>query len=801
LDAAGHTDHQEAALLHQSTSDHSNVVLVETEDGDDTVSGLTIEEELNEVHSARRPSVSSETTKQDNDEKNKNKNLEIRRLSATEEGNRILNDAWESPEKEDALHALVGLGEGVGGGRRVVEKSKKKKTPLQMVENIVSNIELPSADASSGTSGSPSVSGTSSPLTTSSLKGNKSGKSNKNVLLPPLAHYPPAWTQTGRAMMHSQQQQQQQQQHQQPMLLPRDPNRPPYPQPIQPSPVMQLVNTINGPVLMQTVPTNYVQIPTSAGSSITLAPQLSTSAVRPILKKRKRKPAPLAPMPPTLAPTHAQGAKSSMVPILMSPTMGTLQQTGQAGGHILAISPQQQGSSQLMQQSQQANFVLSQAPGQMQAAGRTQMLLANGTLVTIPPMQTTGVVLNQMPDGTFVQVHNAAPSAAGHHAQQQGMLVHPTAMLQGGQQIITAGGQLLVNPNGPGGAGGQFIQNHQGGGTLYMTSQGLVQATPVSTVQQQQQQGVVTSSPQLLVQTSPSVQVMANHPLQMSPMQHQQQQQQQQQPPVLQRQQSLKVSPSKQLQQRPIEEEVHDVKDSDSSSDSDEDDDEDEDDDDEEDDEDEVQEITGEEKQVKLKNQTSPNNSRKPTSSSSTFQSSLSTSPSKSRGGGRQQKKSSGAMASSSTPLSSPDSAKSSPRTPFIQSNQVDSSGLKATPPYSGSDFETPTSHRGGCSKTEAPEATVSTSQMDDDDEEDHPDLLDTSTGGGVCGHDDSSSSGGGRASRTGTSFASTSGGSGKKRRKRTAEQILREEVNFSDGSKYSDFITRSLSEQLADRP
>ena len=43
------------------------------------------------------------------------KNIEIRRMSSTEEGDKVLNSAWDSPEKEE-----------------------KGRTPLEMVQNIVS---------------------------------------------------------------------------------------------------------------------------------------------------------------------------------------------------------------------------------------------------------------------------------------------------------------------------------------------------------------------------------------------------------------------------------------------------------------------------------------------------------------------------------------------------------------------------------------------------------------------------------------------------------------------------------------
>merc|ERR1719245_2097769 len=122
------------------------------------------------------------------------------------------------------------------------------------------------------------------------------------------------------------------------------------------------------------------------------------------------------------------------------------------------------------------------------------------------------------------------PATSTSGSQPQGVLMQPTAVIQGGQQIIQ--GPILVNPGGASSAG-QFIQAPAGGGgTFYMTPQGLVQAAPLTPMSQSQQQPhIATSSPQQLLVpiSSPSVS-------QISPMQ--------QQPPVLQRQQSLSSSNS-----------------------------------------------------------------------------------------------------------------------------------------------------------------------------------------------------------------------------------------------------------------
>merc|ERR1712079_991460 len=67
-----------------------------------------------------RPHSSLENNIDDKNETTYTKNVEIRRMSATEDGDKVLESAWDSPEKE-----------------------KDGKTPLQMVQNIISKIEDP----------------------------------------------------------------------------------------------------------------------------------------------------------------------------------------------------------------------------------------------------------------------------------------------------------------------------------------------------------------------------------------------------------------------------------------------------------------------------------------------------------------------------------------------------------------------------------------------------------------------------------------------------------------------------------
>merc|ERR1719412_641083 len=89
------------------------------------------------------------------------KNIEIRRMSATDDGDKVLESAWDSPEKET-------------------------KTPLQMVQSIVSQIEDVKPSASAVVKIQPAA----APVASTSQQ------------------QPPAWTQgTGqRPLLHSQKQ-------------------------------------------------------------------------------------------------------------------------------------------------------------------------------------------------------------------------------------------------------------------------------------------------------------------------------------------------------------------------------------------------------------------------------------------------------------------------------------------------------------------------------------------------------------------------------------------------------------------
>ena len=550
------------------------------------------------------------------------KNVEIRRISATEEGDKVLESAWDSPEKEKNL-----------GG----------KTPLQMVQSIISKIEKNKPAPPTAT-----------PVLTSAPAGPPAG--------------PPAWTQGGqRPLLHSQKQVANEtppttRPLTTPMVPPNHQKAAPVQAPVQPPPVspsftvmqapahtaqylpvsanpgqqiMQLVNTINGPMLMQ------MAAPAPAPVHHQPAPLVAPQQVQIQDKNRMSK-------KQGHSPTGAQQLALSPTgqPILMSPGASIIGAPGAAmiagansqtsptgaqiapGQHVL-ISP----GSGVIQGAPQ--FLLNQ-PTMIQAPQQFFMS-PNGTLMAMPapqPVQPGPMVYNQLPDGTLVQVQSPA--------MIQPQITQPQMMIQ-----TSNGSFVLQNPAGQqlSPTGGQF-QFHQAppshahpGGTFIMTAAGLVQTVPAATPHQQ-------VAPQ---QQAQAVAQLATPIV----------------PPMIQQGFDPKPGPSSTSLR----------KDSTEDSDDDEDDSNDEENDSQNDmkmiktreikfvptDEDEEEESgdSSDEELRPLKAQKSPKNAQ--------------ISPTTSKDQGKANKSKTG---------SSKNTTNSSPKAIYIQSNKVDSSGLQATPPH-----------------------------------------------------------------------------------------------------------------------
>ena len=661
------TDTDKSSLMSESSSQDSE--LASTDTGDNEIEASIIEKSAS------------------------NKNLEIRRMSATEEGDKILNEAWTSPEKD------------------------KGKTPLEMVENIISNMEMPSPASTDDKSsvGSPALSGTNSPVFKGGLKSKRSHSISKQplpeaskVMVPSAAQKPVSQSNQTKALIQN--------------VIPNNPQAPL--QSIQPAPaaaaasnqpyaavqpVMQLVNTVNGPMLMQVnnQQPGLVQLPVSAASMspgvpIPIMPvnqQISHQQVQTpvgVAKKRGKK------------KKVATPPRANPVPILMSPPVNqqqpsqTVQQIftinqGNSNANIIAAATNNsQGMTQILPQT---NLVLNQS-GQVMNVGN-QMIVSNGTLVSVPAMQT-GVLFNQLPDGTLVQVQN-----------NTGMIAAPMPMLQAGQPILAAGtpinGPIFVN-NGtaPGPSqGGQVISGSTG--TFFMTPQGLIQATTQPSPTHSATMSPVASSPQLVMlptssATKPMATVQQNKiPTSVNSKIHN----------------SGSVSVTSKPAGKSSKDDTSDDSDSEEESEEDDNEKEEESKDDEEDsgqeetEEEEEEEEEVQEVQVKV----STSQSRK----------------------------------NSPTLRSAPQSPRSNPNSKaFLQSNQVDSSGLKATPPHSSGDF----------TDQSKLDLSVSTSMNES---------LDISTASGSSGLNSSSGS----------------SGSKRRRRKRNADELLKEELAQTDEGKF----------------
>ena len=417
-------------------------------------------------------SVTSEEDKKDIDGTDNAKNIEIRRLSNTDDGNKVLEPHFHSPDKE------------------------AKKNPLQNIFNIVSGMELP-PPAKSSEDARLSQNGQNAAIFRPQLKGKRRGLYSS---LNPLSSNAPPWPlggpqnpmqmqnmrgmrpipQPGQMMIYTNQRQQhpflQSNQAVQisgpvPSMLPSQshhlvmPGHPPGGQVqliqqgnqgqaiIAPSPPVhsayQLVQTANGTMLMQIpqpigVDGNMVQIqtvqpnvlgqgsPSSSGSSSKSSSPGSLTQESPKNKKKMNK---------------RKFGLSSTVPqpllqqqqILISPNIA--QNNGQ---QFVAISQLPQPSNMVSPQVIPQNVVIN-PPNQ-------QMVLGNGTLMAVP--QNQGIMYQQLPDGTLLQVASQMPMI-----QQQGQQIMAAPPAQG-QVMVAAGGQLI----------------HAGAPQLIMTPQGLMQA-------------------------------------------------------------------------------------------------------------------------------------------------------------------------------------------------------------------------------------------------------------------------------------------------------------------------------------
>ena len=370
------------------------------------------------------------------------KNIEIRRLSSTEEGNKVLEPSFHSPEKN------------------------AKKNPLQNIFNIVSGMEIPTSSDEVGDgrmngnsrNSSPGVLGPHSPgvgIMRAQLKGRKVRQFSP---LPPLPHSPPAWVRGLRPALPVQQTQQIVVAPQQLHLTGQPVQQVQQVQQVQSQPMYQMVQTVNGTMLVpinQPIAVenqNFLQIQpapapaapqqmmeqsspassASSGSSSKSSSPGSSSNESPTSKKKTRKRAVSSVSPCSTGPA----------PLLLSPG-GNVLQTFQpspvtaTSGQILFNPTQQAGSIISPQVVPQQNVLVNPA--------NQQMILANGTLMAVP--QAQGIMYQQLPDGSLVQVASQIPAMGTMIAQPSQLMVNTPQLILTPQGLMQAVGPIGAVPD------------------------------------------------------------------------------------------------------------------------------------------------------------------------------------------------------------------------------------------------------------------------------------------------------------------------------------------------------------------
>ena len=346
------------------------------------------------------------------------KNTEIRRLSTTDEGNKVLEPSFHSPEKED------------------------KKNPLQNILNFVSEMELP-AEQNNEPAPPPKTRGRKklqysmlNPIVSSqstSLYKNIASSVMNSVATSNISYIQAgALTASPQVLMAA------------PTAVSLQPATAVAASPQQQ--VMQLVQTINGPVL---VPVGYQTV--LPGSSLPIQVQQQ---------------------PPQEGQTfdHSSSNNSSPISSRNSSPKGAKARKRKNSNSSLTSGDARDDStaSQVIQQAGGPGIIHQQPvmPNSLvmtsTASGSQPVVIQQSpsTLVAVPAAQPQGIIYQQLPDGRMIQLQNSQ-----------------LPMLQGsGAQVLPSSQLVIGNPVQP-----QYI----------VTPQGLMQALPSN-----------LQSPQLLIPTT-----------------------------------------------------------------------------------------------------------------------------------------------------------------------------------------------------------------------------------------------------------------------------------------------------------
>merc|ERR1719266_1508251 len=376
-------DEQEQNLNSKEDED-SETGVSDSEGGRLMISETDPEEKTEEESSPTAQSVNSPQKEKGWDDTAKN--IEIRRLSSTDEGNKVLEETFHSPEKD------------------------MKKNPLMNIFNIVSGMEAAPPPPEEPLPRGPQIP---NPSALGALRPQLRGrKSRQYSTLPPLPHSPPPWVLGGPGQ------------------------RPPLPQPPSGAPqqivlapqmvlqgqtpqqqVMQLIQTVNGPMLvpMAAPPQQMVQIqPQQTGPLLSLGPRgpLPSSAALP---------GNISPTGGKIRPRKLAASETATAPVSMAAPPLVMTPQGNLVSFQNAAPPS--SGTQMINIAQ-----ASPGPG-------AQIVVGGQGMILMP--QPQGIMYQQMPDGSLVQMQG--------QVLPQGQILMP-----GQGQVAPGGpsSQMVVAPSG-----------------------------------------------------------------------------------------------------------------------------------------------------------------------------------------------------------------------------------------------------------------------------------------------------------------------------------------------------------------
>ena len=399
-------DEQEQNLNSKEDED-SETGVSDSEGGRLMISETDPEEKTEEESSPTAQSVNSPQKEKGWDDTAKN--IEIRRLSSTDEGNKVLEETFHSPEKD------------------------LKKNPLMNIFNIVSGMEAAPPPPEESLPRGPQIP---NPSALGALRPQLRGrKSRQYSTLPPLPHSPPPWVLGGPGQRPPLQPQPPQGGPQQIVLAPQMVVQGQAP----PQQVMQLIQTVNGPMLvpMAAPPQQMVQLQPQAG------PLLSLGQARPPVPSSAAPPGTISPPGSKIRPRKLAASETNTTPVSMAAAPLVMTPSGNLVSFQNAAPPS--SGTQMINIAQ-----ASPGPG-------AQIVVGGQGMILMP--QPQGIMYQQMPDGSLVQMQGQmlpqgqiimpGQGQVTQGAASSQMVVAPAALVQGITPGIQAGPTRQLLGGGP----------------------------------------------------------------------------------------------------------------------------------------------------------------------------------------------------------------------------------------------------------------------------------------------------------------------------------------------------------------